>query len=75
VGQRFNESDWVDDIAATTLAGIGGGLIAAAIAPDPQYLELTLSGGLVGLAVGTVTIPIKWLLRQLPGRNHDDDQK
>ncbi len=59
---KFDQREWVNDLAASAIAGAIGGAVMAMLVPNPPIPDATVAGGIVGLVTGMLIHPIKWLL-------------
>ena len=70
---KFNQREWVTDIATKAITGAFTGAIGAMFVPNPPYAMAILCGGLLGLLLGLVELPVKWVLERRPGE--DDHER
>jgi hypothetical protein len=62
----LNEREWVNDMAVGAINGMIGGAVLAMLVADTDVGLAVWSGGLIGLVMGLLGSPIKWLLDRRP---------
>jgi hypothetical protein len=70
---KFNQRQWINEIASGTIAGLLGAVIVVTIAPDVPHDLAVATGGIVGFATSVVNLPLKWLLDRRPGAKDRED--
>jgi len=63
---KFDQREWVNDIAVGTLTGMIGGVVMAMLVPEPPLADAVVAGGLVGLSTGLDYIVECFADRALP---------
>jgi hypothetical protein len=69
---KFDQREWVNDIAVGAISGAIGGAVMAMLVPNPPVPDATAAGGIVGLVTGMLIHPIKWLLDRRPPEDPED---
>lgn len=67
---KFDRREWVNEIAAGTLAGLVAGAFGALMLPDAPIATGLIAGGATGFARGLLVLPLKALLNR---RSRPDD--
>jgi len=63
----FDKRQWISEMIAGSITSAIAGMIAAIFAPDPPFAVAAAAGGVAGLAIGLLNLPLKWLLDWHPG--------
>ena len=63
---RFDQREWVNDIATGTIAGALTAAVGAMLVPQPSFLDAIAVGAMLGVVPGIVVLPLKWLLNRRP---------
>ena len=69
---KFDQREWVNDIAVGTLTGMIGGVVMAMLVPEPPLADAVVAGGLVGLSTGLFGRLIKVILDRRPPHDPSD---
>ncbi len=64
---RFDQREWVTDMATSTITGLVGGALSTLYVPNPAVLNAISLGGTIGFVYGVLELPVKWLLNRRPG--------
>lgn len=70
---RFNQREWITDIASGTIAGLSAAVVATLILPDAPFLATLAAGGLIGFIRAAANLPLKWVFDLRPGSRDDSD--
>jgi hypothetical protein len=62
----FDQREWVNDIATSTITGLVGGALTVLYVPDPSFIHSVSLGGTIGFVYGLLELPLKWLLNRRP---------
>jgi hypothetical protein len=68
---RFDQREWISDIAVSTVAGFLCGATGAILFARPPYAVPILAGGTIGLVNGLALHPLRWLLELRPDRKRE----
>jgi hypothetical protein len=71
---RFDQSEWVNDMVTGAVTGAAGALMTAMLVPDPPLLQATAIGGIIGLIIGMIDQPTRWLLNKRPRPDDPEDR-
>jgi hypothetical protein len=63
---RFDQREWVNDIATGVMTGLACGAVGTMLLPDPAFRDAMVSGGILGLIGGLLLQPLKWVLNRRP---------
>jgi hypothetical protein len=69
----FDQRGWISEVAAGTLAGIGAGAFGALIVADASIAGGAATGGAIGLAMGLLFQPLRWLFEQRPPQKRQEN--
>jgi hypothetical protein len=71
---RFDQREWISEMATGTIVGGLTGAIGAVLVPDPPYVSAISVAAILGFVAGAVNLPIKWLLdlRPQPKSPHEE---
>lgn len=72
---RFDQREWVNDIVTGAIGGAAEAVILAMLVPEPPLPEAGWVGGIVGLVIGMIMQPIRWLLNRRPLPDDSEETK
>jgi hypothetical protein len=67
----FDKRQWISEMIAGSITSGIAGVIAAIFVPDPPYAVAAAAGGVAGLTIGLLNLPLRWLLDWHPRVKHD----
>ena len=70
---KFDQREWVNDIAVSTITGMISGVVLAMLVPEPPLGDAVTAGGLVGLFNGLLARLIRILLELRPPEDPPED--
>jgi hypothetical protein len=59
---QLNVREWINDIIVGSLTGLLAGAVGALFILDPPFVIATIAGSVIGLIIGLLSQPLRWLL-------------
>jgi hypothetical protein len=72
---KFDQREWVTEIVTSTVASAVAGAVGALFVPDQPVVLAAAAAGIVGMVVGMINMPLKWLLERRATADHDESEE